>query len=64
MTHRSPTPWPGDRRRLASGVGGAALKGRNGVAVLSRTPFDGVRIGCGADEFVSHGRYLEVDTAG
>ncbi|CAJ1507864.1 exodeoxyribonuclease III [[Mycobacterium] burgundiense] len=40
------------------------LKGRNGVAVLSRTPFDEVRIGCGADEFALHGRYLEVDTAG
>ena len=40
------------------------LKGRNGVAVLSRTPFDAIRVGCGADEFASHGRYLEVDTAG
>ena len=40
------------------------LKGRNGVAVLARTPFDEVRIGCGADEFAVHGRYLEVDTAG
>ncbi len=40
------------------------VKGRNGVAVLSRTPFDEIRIGCGADEFASHGRYLEVDTAG
>ncbi len=39
-------------------------KGRNGVAVLSRTPFDEVRIGCGAEEFAAHGRYLEVDTAG
>jgi exodeoxyribonuclease III len=40
------------------------VKGRNGVAVLSRTPFDAVRIGCGVDEFAVHGRYLEVDTAG
>ena len=40
------------------------VKGRNGVAVLSRTPFDGVRIGCGAEEFAEHGRYVEVDTAG
>ena len=40
------------------------FKGRNGVAVLSRTPFDDVRIGCGADEFAEHGRYIEVDTAG
>lgn len=40
------------------------VKGRNGVAVLSRTPFDAIRIGCGAAEFEAHGRYLEVDTAG
>ena len=40
------------------------VKGRNGVAVLSRTPFDDVRIGCGAAEFEAHGRYIEVDTAG
>jgi len=39
------------------------IKGRNGVAVLSRTPFTDIRIGCGADEFALHGRYLEVDTA-
>ncbi len=39
-------------------------KGRNGVAVLSRGRFDDVRIGCGAEEFALHGRYLEVDTAG
>lgn len=39
-------------------------KGRNGVAVLCREPFEAVRIGCGADEFALHGRYLEVDTAG
>jgi exodeoxyribonuclease III len=43
---------------------GAHLKGRSGVAVLSRTPFDDIRIGCGADEFALHGRFLEVDTAG
>ncbi|PRC49450.1 exodeoxyribonuclease III, partial [Mycobacterium sp. ITM-2017-0098] len=40
------------------------VKGRNGVAVLSRTPFEEIRIGCGAEEFASHGRYVEVDTAG
>ena len=40
------------------------VKGRNGVAVLSRTPFDAVRIGAGAEEFAAHGRYIEVDTAG
>ena len=40
------------------------VKGRNGVAVLSRTPFDAVRIGSGSEEFAEHGRYIEVDTAG
>lgn len=40
------------------------VKGRNGVAVMSRTPIEGVRIGCGADEFAMHGRYVEADTAG
>src|SRR6476661_4150060 len=33
------------------------VKGRNGVAVLSRTPFDAVRIGSGSEEFAEHGRY-------
>lgn len=42
----------------------AERKGRNGVAVLSRTPFDDIRIGCGAEEFATHGRWIEVDTAG
>jgi exodeoxyribonuclease-3 len=37
------------------------LKGRNGVAVLSRHPLRAVRVGFGAEEFVDHGRYLEVD---
>ncbi|MBI3214120.1 MAG: exodeoxyribonuclease III [Mycobacterium sp.] len=37
------------------------IKGRNGVAILSRIPFGEVRIGCDADEFAAHGRYLEVD---
>lgn len=37
------------------------LKGRNGVAVLSRHPFQEVRVGVGDDEFAEHGRYLEVD---
>ncbi|MCV7061439.1 exodeoxyribonuclease III [Mycolicibacterium vaccae] len=40
------------------------VKGRNGVAVLSRLPLDAVRIGCGVEEFAAHGRYIEVDTAG
>ena len=40
------------------------LKGRSGVAVLSRTPFEAVRIGLPATEFEQHGRYVEVDLAG
>lgn len=39
----------------------AHLKGRSGVAVLSRTPFSEVRIGLTASEFESHGRYVEAD---
>ncbi|HTM85708.1 MAG TPA: exodeoxyribonuclease III [Mycobacterium sp.] len=38
------------------------LKGRNGVAVLSRHPITASRL-LDSDEFESHGRYLEVDTA-
>jgi exodeoxyribonuclease-3 len=39
------------------------LKGRSGVAVLSRHPITAVRrLDCA--EFAEHGRYLEVDTAG
>jgi exodeoxyribonuclease-3 len=37
------------------------LKGRNGVAILSRKPFGETRIGVHSDEFASHGRYLEAD---
>lgn len=37
------------------------LKGRCGVAILSRTPFTAVRIGLAATEFEEHGRYLEAD---
>ncbi|MDY6999343.1 MAG: exodeoxyribonuclease III [Actinomycetota bacterium] len=55
-------PALADGWHLASAV--PHIKGRNGVAVLSRKPFDDVRIGCGAEEFASHGRYLEVDVAG
>lgn len=40
------------------------LKGRSGVAILSRAPFDAVRIGLAATEFENHGRYLEVDLPG
>ncbi|AMO60318.1 exodeoxyribonuclease III Xth [Mycolicibacterium phlei] len=39
------------------------IKGRSGVAVLSRHPIDDARL-LESDEFRSHGRYLEVDTAG
>jgi exodeoxyribonuclease III len=40
------------------------VKGRNGVAVLSRRPITRVQIGPAGDEFAAHGRYLEVDTSG
>lgn len=36
-------------------------KGRNGVAILSRTPADAHRIGFGDPEFEGSGRYLEAD---
>ena len=42
----------------------AQLKGRNGVAVLSRQPITDVRDRCGAEEFALHGRYVEVDIGG
>ena len=38
----------------------SAAKGRNGVSVLSRTAPDGLRIGFGAAEFDTSGRYVEV----
>ena len=41
-----------------------AIKGRSGVAILSRSPFSDVRIGLAATEFESHGRYLEADVCG
>lgn len=40
------------------------LKGRSGVAVLSRTPFSAVRIGLPATEFELHGRWVEADVGG
>ena len=40
------------------------LRGRSGVAILSRVPFVDVRIGLPATEFENHGRYLEVDLPG
>lgn len=53
-------PALGSGWRLASAQ--PHLKGRSGVAVLSRTPFGEVRVGL--PEFESHGRYLEVDLPG
>lgn len=60
LTHAL-SPALADGWHLASAA--PHIKGRNGVAVLSRTPLDSVRIGCGATEFATHGRYVEVDTA-
>jgi len=40
------------------------MKGRSGVAILSRTPYQNVRIGLAATEFTDHGRYIEVDLPG
>jgi exodeoxyribonuclease-3 len=54
-------PALADGWRLASAD--PHLKGRNGVAVLSRRAITRVLIGPDADEFAAHGRYLEVDTA-
>ncbi|AEF42419.1 exodeoxyribonuclease III [Hoyosella subflava] len=41
----------------------SAVKGRNGVAVLTRTAPAAVRVGFGDDEFAEAGRYIEVDIA-
>lgn len=41
-----------------------AVRGRNGVAVLSRLEPTAVRVGFGHPEFDDAGRYLEVDVAG
>ena len=54
-------PALSDGWHLASA--GGDLKGRNGVAVLSRHPIKAVR-DLGADEFALHGRYVEVDIDG
>jgi exodeoxyribonuclease-3 len=51
-------PALSDGWHLASA--GGDVKGRNGVAVLSRRPIKSVR-DLGADEFALHGRYVEVD---
>jgi len=39
------------------------IKGRSGVAIMSRRPIDAVRL-LDSDEFGTHGRYLEADIAG
>ena len=54
-------PALSDGWHLASA--GGDLRGRNGVAVLSRHPIKAVR-DLGADEFALHGRYVEVDIDG
>lgn len=54
-------PALADGWNLASAV--PHVKGRNGVAVLSRHPIEEARL-LVSDEFETHGRYLEVDTAG
>jgi len=54
-------PALSDGWHLASA--GGDLKGRNGVAVLSRHPIHEVR-DLGVDEFALHGRYVEVDIDG
>ena len=54
------TPALADGWHLASAD--PHLRGRNGVAVLSRHPITRTQAGPDADEFASHGRYLEVDT--
>ncbi|MBW1603921.1 exodeoxyribonuclease III [Streptomyces sp. JJ66] len=42
----------------------SAVKGRAGVAVLTRRAPDAVRVGFGVEEFDAAGRYLEVDLPG
>src|SRR4051812_42050787 len=54
-------PALSDGWHLASAAGD--VKGRNGVAVLSRHPITGTR-DLGIDEFALHGRYVEVDIDG
>jgi exodeoxyribonuclease-3 len=54
-------PALSDGWQLASA--GGDMKGRNGVAVLSRHPIKAVKY-LGADEFALHGRYVEVDIDG
>ena len=49
-------------RRLAPRVGEPHIKGRSGVAILSRHPIEAARL-MDSDEFGAHGRYLEADYA-
>lgn len=53
---REPTGW---HAVFAEGV-----KGRNGVAILSRDVPGDVRVGFGVDEFAGSGRYVEVELSG
>lgn len=39
------------------------MKGRNGVALLSKAPVESARTGIGLDEFAADGRYVEIDLA-
>jgi exodeoxyribonuclease-3 len=65
---------PADLREVLDGADGrggwhhacaeADAPGRNGVAVLSRTPAEAVRVGFGEPEFDGTGRYVEVDLPG
>ncbi|BDX33997.1 putative exodeoxyribonuclease [Mycobacterium antarcticum] len=59
---KSLAPALADGWHLASAT--AHVKGRNGVAVLSRQPITRTLIGPDGGEFAAHGRYLEVDIAG
>jgi exodeoxyribonuclease-3 len=54
---RSPTGW---HATFAE----SAAKGRNGVAILTRTHPDEVRVGFGVPEFDTSGRYVEVALPG
>ena len=56
---------PGVVRRLASGVGGRRSQGpQRCCGVEPASDQGGAEIGCGADEFALHGRYVEVDIDG
>lgn len=66
-TRASPAQLPAEVREPAGWHvvhAESAVKGRNGVSVLSRTAPEGLRIGFGAADFEDSGRYLEVDLPG